>query len=379
MHMEPNKTSTMNDLRNEGVDIMGDTGADQDGVAQVPSQTITPAVPRSPETASKPLRPAPSTVTTQPSSAAQDEIRKTLEINASATQGTAAAAQNDPSIKSVRTFKSDAEEAIRYGNVSAAKISIAEQKKKISREQNLPEGGGEESSPILGRIALALTILVVLAGAGGYYFMFMKGKERVVALPQQLRVETIVPYTKVSMLQLDGQTRPVESFAASIVSTTIDEGATHAFVPVPSGTTTMIASIDEMLGETKAPNTLKRSLSPQYMLGAYAKGGKSPFIILKNTYFQNAFAGMLDWEKSMKEDLISLIRISSPDETTSLSNQAAFEDSVISNVDARVLKNKAGQVILAYAFSDKDTLIIATRPDTLKIILDKLLAVRVVQ
>jgi hypothetical protein len=379
--MEPNKISTVNDLHNEGVDIMGDAGADQDGVTQVPVQMPAPAFAPA-QTAQVPRSAAfiQPTSMQMPSSAAQDEINRTLGINNPAVQGPVMNAQNDPSIKSVRTFKSDAEEAIRYGNVSATKISLAEQNRKIAREQAAPAEKSEEGSSALGKIAVALTIMVILAAAGGYYFVYMKkGGSPAAALPQQLRVDTILPYAKASVLQLDGQTDPIESFAALITSTAINAGTIHAFIPVPYGTTTVVASIEDIFGGTDAPSTLKRSLSSRYMLGAYAQDTKLPFIILKNTYFQNTFAGMLEWEKNMRKDLIQMIRISNPAENASLSNSSAFEDSVISNVDARVLKNDAGEVILAYAFSDKDTLIIATRADSLKIILDKLLAVRVVQ
>lgn len=374
--MEPNKISTVNDLHNEGVDIMGDAGADQDGVTQVPVQMPAPAQTAQAPRPATPNRPAPMPM---PSSSAQDEINRTLGINNSAAQGPVTNAQNDPSIKSVRTFKSDAEEAIRYGNVSATKISLAEQNRKIAQEQAAPAEKKEGGGSILGKMAVALTIVLILAAAGGYYFFYMKKSVPAAALPQQLRVDTIVPYASASVLKLDEQTSPIESFANSITSTTISPGTIHAFIPVPYGTTTALASIENMFGGTDAPNALKRSLSSRYMLGAYAKDTKLPFIILKNTYFQNAFAGMLGWEKNMKKDLISMIRISNPAESLSLSNSTAFEDSVISNVDARVLKNDAGKVILAYAFSDKNTLIIATRADSLKVILDKLLAVRVVQ
>jgi hypothetical protein len=377
--MEPNKISTVNDLHNEGVDIMGDAGADQDGVATVPVQRPAPT-PVQPIAPAQPVAPAyrPAQTMARPSSSAQDEINRTLGIQTPTAQATVSNTQNDPSIKSVRTFKSDAEEAIRYGNVSATKISLAEQNRKMAREQAAPAEKSGEASSTLGKTAVALTILVILAAAGGYYFVYMKGSAPAAALPQELRVDTILPYAKASVLQLDGETNAIDTFAAAIGSTPIDAGTIHAFIAVPQGTTTF-ASIEDVFGKAEAPSTLKRSLSSRYMLGAHASDTKLPFIIVKNTYFQNAFAGMLEWEKSLRKNLLSIIRISNPAENISLSNSGTFEDSVISNVDARVLRNGAGEVILAYAFSDKNTLVIATRADSLKFILDKLLAVRVVQ
>jgi hypothetical protein len=199
------------------------------------------------------------------------------------------------------------------------------------------------------------------------------------AIPQELRVESIIPYTKASLVQFDGETNKIETIARAMGSTSMEPGGIYAFIPVPFGTTTSMAGIGDILDDTQAPDQLKRSLGARYMFGAYRDDIKLPFIILKNTYFQNAFAGTLQWEKSMREDLISITRVSNPNETAPLLNAGAFEDSVISNIDARVLKNSEGQVMLAYAFSDKDTIVITTRTEALKAILDKLLAVRVVQ
>jgi hypothetical protein len=115
------------------------------------------------------------------------------------------------------------------------------------------------------------------------------------------------------------------------------------------------------------------------MIGTYTYDTNSPFIILKNTFFQNAFAGMLDWEKNMRNDLLPLITASYPDETAVDGNADRFEDIIVSNIDTRVLRNKSGKIILAYAFADTNTVIISTTEYGLSYLLGQLLEVRSIQ
>jgi hypothetical protein len=48
-------------------------------------------------------------------------------------------------------------------------------------------------------------------------------------------------------------------------------------------------------------------------------------------------------------------------------------------VNVRVLKDAAGKVILAYAFADKDTVVITTNQTALKYLLNQILEVRTIQ
>jgi hypothetical protein len=372
---EADMNSTVNDLRNEGVDIVGQEGTE-------PSPEIQAATPAQPP--SKPFAPRVSSIMpsegqpTMTQSLAQDEINQTL--GASSGAGIQASlVQNDPSIKSLRTFKSDAEEAVRYKNVSAAQIALAEQNKRLAKQELEPKNETDSHKSLKGPVLMIALAILALAGGGAYYWATVIQPNPTVALPQELRVQTIIPYAKASLVNIDPKNDPLLSIGEALRDATAPESSIYAIVPVPIGTTTVAATSLEIFGETSMPDMLKRSLSQTYMVGSYISTSKSPFFILKNTYFQNAFAGMLEWEKDMRNDLIALIAVSHPEETTALVNSLPFEDSVISNIDSRVLKNSKGDVVLAYAFSDQSTVIVTTSVDSLKKLLDKLLAVRVVQ
>lgn len=285
--------------------------------------------------------------------------------------------KNDPSIKPLRTFKTDAEEAVRYQNISTADIVVAEQRRREANPTPIQYEDGKRTSPLI-FVSLVLAILA-LAG-GGYYFLLMdKAAAPKSNLPANLVVKTIIPYDSATAVTLDPASDPVSDVASKLDDAPVNIGEVYAAIPLPFGTTTAIASPSAFLSQTKVPSRLVRSLSAQYMVGTHVMSRNAPFLIFKDTFFQNAYAGMLEWEDDMRNDLLKLVRVAHPQETGVAVDGDVFEDAVVANVDARVLRGAAGQPILAYAFADQNTIVIATDIETLRFLLDRLLAVRVVQ
>lgn len=79
--------------------------------------------------------------------------------------------------------------------------------------------------------------------------------------------------------------------------------------------------------------------------------GDVPFIIIKTTSFDSAFAGILNWERYMIQDVSPLF------ENSSL-NQNAFKDIIAVNKNVRLLVGQNGDDVLIYTFKDQNTLVI---------------------
>lgn len=403
--------TAMRDLRDAGIDIVeepgsysADSSSDRamsgdmkvyDNYMQAP-QYPRPAAPRpsAPAARPAPAQASPMPPFRDPSAAAPAApqypqfgapISMDMQGNIQEAPGAGPAKdnRNDPSIKPLRTFKTDAEEAVRYQNISAAQIALAEQRKKEAAVAAPVQYAEEEkkSSSSFVLILLAVLFVALLGGAGYYYWYFMKPSEapRTVNVPKGLTVKTLIPYAKAELISLKAGGDTFADIAKKLAATDVHIGEVYALVPVPAGTTTVIAAPSAVLQGTRIPDRLLRSLGSEYMVGTYVYHANGPFIILKDTFFQNAFAGMLDWEKNLRNDFIPLIRVTHPDETIVDTDTDVFTDALVSNVDARALKNGAGDTILAYAFADKDTIVIAADIDTLKYVLEQLLTVRVVQ
>ncbi len=117
---------------------------------------------------------------------------------------------------------------------------------------------------------------------------------------------------------------------------------------------------------TDVPALLLRSLDPRFTTGIHIFDGNQMFLVLKINSYENAFAGMLEWEENIETRLLPLLRpaidLTYPKEAV---DQRSFRDSVIRNRDVRVLQNELGRTLMLYAFTDQKTLVIATSPETL--------------
>ncbi len=121
----------------------------------------------------------------------------------------------------------------------------------------------------------------------------------------------------------------------------------------------------EML-ETRASGSLVRAFDPLFMFGAF---GESTFLIIKLVSFENAFAGMLAWEKNLSQDIGPLF--ATAEFSRSMPSGSTFTDITDRNKDVRILA-LGDQPILLYSFFDNNMLIITDHIETLRTLIDRL-------
>lgn len=371
--------STLNNLHDEGVDIVPESGVAEENEFSSPETAVIPKE----EIIAPEISKTENLLTPKSANliASLQEIPKTFitptEKNIPETKKEIAheASLNDPSIKQIRTFKSDAEEAIRYKNISTIDIAIAEQKKR-ERETPIEYEKSKTLSPVV-FIPIILVLLILISG--GWYYWFSSSQVHTDNKVSTISIPTIIPYTKGGALTIDTEEDPLLLIGPKLSSSNAGLGNVYALIPVENATSTTQLPVTRIFKDTSIPNRLLRSLTDTYMIGVYTYDSQSPFIILKNSFFQNAFAGMLEWEKDMKDDLLPFIEVHKKTGLDTTATYTQFEDMIVANIDTRVIKNSLGETVLTYAFADKDTIVITTDNRTLKMILDKLLSVRTVQ
>ncbi len=277
--------------------------------------------------------------------------------------------------------------------------------KDIITEENKKGEGSHNTKKIL--IALTSLILIGLGVGGGYYFYLMSPLAITsTAKPQTPVITSLVPADSHVSLPIDNLTpiniiNTVRAEMAKIQpNNTIKE-----IVPIQTNnaqkfrlnSTDMINTMD-----INAPDILKRSLSNDWMLGVYAdnQGAKTVFIVADIDYFQNAFAGMLQWESVMPDDLKQYLFTNTPADisstpllntpipantvssttgtttaTTSISSSTpptsyqnsptynvfhgSFIDKIINNKDVREFQTN-GQLVFLYSFIDNNNKLIIT-------------------
>ena len=122
--------------------------------------------------------------------------------------------------------------------------------------------------------------------------------------------------------------------------------------------------------DSRVPPSLLRSLGNNFALGFHTFNGNHPFLVLKTGFYENAFAGMLGWEQYMARDIFPIFGIKKKEGSAIFLRP--FEDKTVKNLDARVLKDDDGEILLFYVFKDKGTIIITDSENTLSELVKRL-------
>ncbi|MFA5888710.1 MAG: hypothetical protein WCW47_00995 [Candidatus Paceibacterota bacterium] len=269
-----------------------------------------------------------------------------------------------PSIKSLRTYQGDVEEAVQKNHYSASSILAAEQNRRdqTSSELEMPDDSSARNKffIILGSIMLLLGIITFVS------IFYLKSKDEVVT---QQKTKALISFSEEKL-------EPVLASTRERISSDILSEKKSFNLPVNSvlyintvNASSTPAKIEDvlLLIAPQIPTALARSFDGEYMLGIYSFDTNEPFIILTTNDFANSFGGMLKWEKYMVSDLGKIFSI--PQGTT-LSNKG-FIDKTLKNKDLRILQNENGKTMLLYSFIDKETLVITTNENILNALIGK--------
>lgn len=271
----------------------------------------------------------------------------------------------EPSQEAIRTYEGDMAKALAQKKTSSITIAIAENKRETGTESIATAPAKNYIKPLL----MSLASLVLLAGGifGGYY-LYMKSPFAVPkVIPIPTVIPSIIPYDKkvsVNVGEATGDKLIQQIFGefnknilpqGKILELAIQKNNESDIVDIPA---------TEFIQKTNIniPDMLLRSLTDRWMLGTYAEKtdsetGSTPFIALTTDFFQNAFASMLSWEKTLGDDL---------------KMQGQFADKQIRNRDVRIFTNNDGEILFLYSFINKETLIITATESAFIAIIDRI-------
>lgn len=334
-------------------------------------------------------------------------------------------------LRTVRTFKDDMAQVITKKQVSVVSAISAEENRRTRKQLSGVTGEDDTQKSALsgvGYFVLGISVALLLIGAAGAGFAFYFFKKPTSVLPASEIPSYIVVEDQRSVntdnlsksqlvtglikVQQDLDTKIGSITQLYFIKTTIDT-TTQKIIPTLLPTTDWLALL-----ETHVPAALARSLDTKMMFGFYQFDEVRPFIILKTSSYETAFAGMLEWENNLNADLAPLFGpaliqrftntippeetaiaipptatnatgtgTSSASSTTSVSTDTAstttprtttlflphaFDDAIIVNKDVRVLRDPEGKIALVYGFYDKQTIVITTDENTFKEVVTRL-------
>ena len=291
------------------------------------------------------------------------------------------APQEAGGLKRIRTFESDASDALRSQNASLIKIAIAED----TRRQENPVVQEVESGDIGKKIAIISISLILLAGgAGAIYYVYTNSQKPTTTTTTQT-LSSIIPYQKAREINATGVTKEtlIDKLNQALQNSPVSiDSAEYLYITTTGDTGKQMLSAEGLFSALSltAPDEFTRSLDPQYMYGVFGLTQNTPFLILKTNFYQSGFAGMLKWEKTIAEDFKGLLtdKTSDADITQTgnsddlLEKELKFSDSVIQNRDVRILKDRYGLTRITYSFADNNTIVIAPNEKAMAGILEAL-------
>ncbi len=281
----------------------------------------------------------------------------------------------------LRTLKTDAEESIKSGKTTV--VSVA------AEAERLRTGVPDLSTPTNGeggrRIAMISGIVLLLAvsiSAAVYFFVVSPGK----TTPPKVAQTATSFFVAERERRIDTGSRTGRNIIDAVnheraaVNMTVG-GIENIIFTKTAGTETQSLSAEGLFKalSINAPSALVRNLNPEFMFGFYAGSSVEPFLILKIPSYEQAYASMLYWEKTMAADLKFLAPTRPPVDEEGAVFGRNFSDEILKNKDIRVLKDAAGQSILLYSFTDEKTLIITSTEETFAEILRRLGTPRIVR
>lgn len=270
----------------------------------------------------------------------------------------------------VRTFRADVEELIEEKGTTKTQMVMAEAARREARGESRIQNS---DTPHLGRIIFILLLVLTFGiGVGAYVLIGTKITE-----PEPI-AEIEKPLSQ-RPIEIQISNSPREQIMADISisfgKTALAVGGVREvhFMTKPTDESARIATTEEILKAISfgaQSESLIRSLSDISTFGIFVeRNALIGYLLLNTRSYSNSFSGMLDWENMMTKDLLPALSPWYPRKDIKNLEGRLFTDERIAGVDARVLRDIDGKVVLIYTFINRSGLLITAGEETFVIMI----------
>jgi len=304
----------------------------------------------------------------------------------------------ETSVKPLRTYKDDIANAMKNRKGSFVGIITAENDRNVKNKEKIENKKNYSSKEYVKKASIViLSATLIVFGVSALFYFYGKRKSDIVEI--QPKIKSIIFADEIEEFEITDLSRRQILSGLSFIKkqTTLPESKIKNISIVKSTEDKsgavdkkLISSVDFLNSiEARVTASFIRSLETVFMLGIHIlRSGSQPFLILKTSFYENSFAGMLQWESDIKEDLAPLFnvldtnteKVNQEDDTNkAVFSAITFNDAVIKNKDVRILKNKNGKTLLMYSFLDKNTIVITTNENTFNEVFTRFNSSRILQ
>ncbi len=329
-------------------------------------------------------------------------------------------------LQNLRTYEDDLKNVIQTDNISTTKIVLAEQEKKetlVSKEQ-IKITSDQFSQPKQfvqkGQLIFVLSLILLLSGAYIIYYNFNHikpyfknlaerntgGSDQVLVSNKKIIIESLGKtkgeiIDEIQNISSNEQLGKRDEIVEIIINKSVDTFENNASVrkSVQINAKDIFNLID-----SRADESLIRSLKEEATIGVHILDRPEPFIIFKSDSINQTYSGLLDWEKNMGLDLQKIfsasltpakpivaapIIIEENGTTTEVSqapnvviptfNLQNFIDIIISNKDTRAIVDSLGKIRFFYSIVDNEYIIMTTNKNTLDLLLNRINQVKLIR
>jgi len=280
--------------------------------------------------------------------------------------------ENKLKSKVIKTYTDEMVKALGSDKGGLIKKIIHEEEEFEEEKKNLsPSSQKNKWFMIIGAILIFLALSVVV------FFVFFD--ERINVLSVTTPVSPVIFLDQTSFKAIDDLNK--EKIAQIVL-----DKVNNTKVKIGGVEGIYLTEDDKVVGLERFNKLIKGNLTSEqieliddsFLFGIFKSGTSSIspnagdlFILLKVKSFTDIFSEMKNWEKKMLTDLYQFFGVDLSAETNYLFTKD-FEDGIISNKNARILKDNEGKTVLMYVFTNDDSIIITDSEATVNEIILRL-------
>ncbi len=261
--------------------------------------------------------------------------------------------------KNIETYTGDMAKVLKENKDGLIKRVINEEEEHEAEKKNLSPKSKKNQTLIVVSLSLIIIAFIALVSVA---FLHNEVNRLFVATPSS------------SLIFTDSTDfKPIDGLTSAQVANTFRNQAENVKVKIGGIDGIYLTENNKVVGFKRFNALIESSfdlskadiVNDNFLLGSYLNGLKggspfagNPFILLQVKSFFDAFPVMRAWERKMLYDLHGFFGMDITLENNYLFTKN-FEDGILANKNARVLKDNGGNIILAYVFVDNTYVVIA--------------------